>query len=298
LSISEITHIALPPRRVPFLVRCSVLFGGVLNQMGWFFFGFGLIFVWVFGFNSDVTSFFYFLKKVEITRGVITASSKTGASEGGSNTSQGTPIYENYYTFSTPDGRDCQGVSYATGRQLQVGRSITIEYAKGNPSVSRIKGMRRAIFGPFGLISFFFPVVGFFVIYAGLKKGFKASRLLKHGRIGVGKLKSKVSTNTKINEQRVYQLTFEFSPDEGGTYDVVSKTHLVDALEDDELEKLLYDPYNPSYAVMFDSLPGSPRINELGSIGTRSVLRSMVFLVIPLASILGHGIYIYLKYFY
>jgi hypothetical protein len=266
--------------------------------MGWFFFGFGLIFVWVFGLNSDVTSFFYFLRTVETTRGVITASSKTGASEGGSDTSQGTPIYANYYTFSASDGRDYQGVSYATGRQLQVNRSITIEYIKGNPSISRIKGMRRAIFGPFGLISFIFPIIGFFVIYDGLKKGFKASRLLKHGRIGVGKLKSKIPTNTKINEQRVYRLTFEFSPDEGGTYDVVSKTHLVDALEDDEQEKLLYDSYKPSYAVMFDSLPGSPRIDELGGIRTRSVLRSMVYLVIPLATIISHGIYIYLKYFY
>jgi hypothetical protein len=297
MSISEITHITLPPRRVPFLVRCSVLFGGVLNQMGWLFFGFGLIFVWVFGLNSDVTSFLYFLGERETIRGTIISTGRPVASEGGSDTSEGTPIYANYYAFTTPDGKQYQGISYATGRKLQVGRLVAIEYTKGNPAISRIKGMRRAIFGPFGLISFIFPVIGFFVIYAGLKKGLKASRLLKHGRIGVGKLKSKIPTNTRINEQRVYKLTFEFSPDEGGTYDVVSKTHLVDALENDEQEKLLYDPYKPSYAVMFDNLPGSPRIDELGNIRARSILRSLAFLVIPLATIIGHGLYLYLKYF-
>jgi hypothetical protein len=298
MSISEITHITLPPRRVPFLVRCSVLFGGVINQMGWLFFGFGLIFFWAFGLNSDVTSFLYFLGERETVRGTIISAGRPVASEGGSDTSEGTPIYANYYAFRTPDGRQYQGVSYATGRQLQEGSSALVEYCKNNPSISRIKGMRRAIFGPFGLISVLFPLVGFFIIYAGLKKGFKASRLLKHGRIGLGKLKSKVPTNTRINEQRVYQLTFEYSPDEGGTYEVVTKTHLVDALEDDEQEKLLYDPYKPSYAVMFDNLPGSPRIDELGNIRARSMLRSLAFLVIPLVTIIGHGIYIYLKYFY
>ena len=35
---------SLPPRDVPLTVRLQVLFGGFLNQFGWLFFGFGMVF--------------------------------------------------------------------------------------------------------------------------------------------------------------------------------------------------------------------------------------------------------------
>ena len=45
--------LAQPPRHVPWLVRSQVLFGGFASQFGWLFFGFGFIFVWIFGLNAD-----------------------------------------------------------------------------------------------------------------------------------------------------------------------------------------------------------------------------------------------------
>jgi hypothetical protein len=72
-------------------------------------------------------------------------------------------------------------------------------------------------------------------------------------------------------------------------------------LEDETAEPLLYEPMNPSYALMLDDLPGGPRVDEDGYIKTKSpiftVIRAIVSLTIPAAVIIGHGTYIYLKFF-
>jgi hypothetical protein len=56
----NLLNLAAPPRPVPLSVRVVILFGGFMNQFGWLFVGFGLIFVWVFTLRADVTSWFYF----------------------------------------------------------------------------------------------------------------------------------------------------------------------------------------------------------------------------------------------
>ena len=63
------------------------------------------------------------------------------------------------------------------------------------------------------------------------------------------------ATNTKINKQTVYKLFFEFTANDGKTYQVVAKTHKTHRLLDEELEALVYDPANPSNAVVLDALP-------------------------------------------
>src|ERR1043166_3390679 len=106
--------LAPPPREVSPLVRSQVLFGGFLNQFGWFFFGFGLIFFWVFALNSDLTSFYYFHGDLETVEGLVFDSHDTGFSVGGSKHRRGTPIYANYYSFTASNGQKYQSVSYGT----------------------------------------------------------------------------------------------------------------------------------------------------------------------------------------
>ena len=133
-------------------------------------------------------------------------------------------------------------------------------------------------------------------IIGGINKGIKANRLLALGEQTTGRLKSKEKTNTKVNKKPVYKLTFEFNTLEGMTYETMVKTHETGKLEDQTEEPLLYEPMRPSYAVMLDDLPGAPRIQENGNIQAGSVAITIMALIIPLATIIGHGIYIYLKY--
>jgi hypothetical protein len=149
--------------------------------------------------------------------------------------------------------------------------------------------------GAIGLIPFVFPLIGLVFIILGIRKGIKGNRLLAYGRLGTGRLKSKVGTSAKVNGQPVYKLTFEFVTPEGATYEAVAKTHQPEKLEDEATEPLLYDPVLPSYAAMLDDLPGSPRIDETGSIRAGSALSALLSLVVPAAGIVGHTGYICLK---
>jgi hypothetical protein len=286
-SMSGYYHydLALPPRQVPWLVRNQVLFGGFMPQFGWVFLGFGLIFVWIFGLNADLSGILFSLSERETAQGMVLRIEATNA------TINDTQVYGNTYSFRVESlETEYQGVSYSTGRQLEPGWPVTVEYIESDPNVSRIHGMRRAMFAwPVLCIVLLFPLIGLFFIVFGLKKGVKANRLLAQGKIALGALKSKEPTNIRVNERPVYKLVFEFIAADGGRYEIVSKTSLPDRLEDESEERLLYDPDNPAYAVMLDNLPGSPDIDELGRIRAGSFLRGMLPLLLPALTLLVHG---------
>jgi hypothetical protein len=147
------------------------------------------------------------------------------------------------------------------------------------------------------LVSLIFPLIGAILIANGLRMGIKANRLLAYGKTAAGKLTSKVGTNVQINEKTVYKLTFEFTAEDGYSYEVIAKSHTPEKLEDEAQEPLLYDADDPNYAVMLDSLPGSPRVDERGNIRTASPVQALLSLVLPLVTIIGHGTYACMRFF-
>ena len=132
-------------------------------------------------------------------------------------------------------------------------------------------------------------------MWAGFRRGRKAVRLLVSGHQASGVLKSKEATSTQINKRTVYKLTFEFTDDVGQTHEAVAKTHEPEHLQDDDQEPLVYDPLRPAYATMLDHLPGAPRVDEMGQIQTQSPTTSFLVLVVPLLSIIGHGVYLWYR---
>jgi len=278
--------LVLPPRHVPWSVRTRLLFGGGTNQFGWMWLAFSMIFVWLFGLQTDFSAAVFALDTVETTRGVVTAVEPTSASV------NETPVYANYYTYRIERlEAEHEGVSYTTGHEFQTGQEVTVEYLKRYPIMSRIEDTRRGEFDfwiiPFLLI---FPLVGVGVVGFGLKNGIKANGLLANGKVGLGQLVSKEATNTTVNDRRVYKLTFEFTADDGQPYEVVNKTTATHLLEDDAQERLLYNPYNPRYAVMLDNLPGSPDIDELGRIQASSAVSTFLTLLFPVLFITVNGL--------
>ncbi|UCG49609.1 MAG: DUF3592 domain-containing protein [Phycisphaerales bacterium] len=286
-----------PPRHVPLTVRVRLLFGGFRNQFGWILFGFGMVFVWGFALRADLTSWYLFRGRLETCEGTDTASKKTSFREGGSKRRRGTPVYANHYSFTDSAGAEHEGVSYKTGVRLNTGDKVTVEYLAARPEISRIKGMRRKPVGLWGLLVVLFPLVGACLVISGIRRGLRAGRLLRHGEQTTGRLKSKTATNTKVNNQRVYKLVFDFEGCDGVRYEASAKTHRPEKLEDERDEPLLYDPMYPSRAVMLDALPGSPRIDQSGSIRAGSPLSVVSCLFIPAATLIGHGVYVYLRFF-
>ncbi|NQT76408.1 MAG: DUF3592 domain-containing protein [Bacteroidetes bacterium] len=276
-------------RNIPVSTRCRILFGGFKNQFGWAFFGFGMIFFWGFAMNSDL-SFLYYTGEIIRVEGIATHSFEIDATEGN------VTVIENHYKFKTEDGLEFEGISYATGRSIQAGNTITIEYPEGKPQYSRIKGMRRQIFGAVALWVVLFSFVGLVFILLGLKRSIRALRLLKYGKLTKGKLISKVRTNTRVNGRIVYKLTFRFKDEIGHEFELREKTLTPHLLQNESEERLLYLRRKPAYAIMLDSLPSSVSINADGKIESSPFIRMIFVLFIPLLTLVGHGYYVVSTY--
>ncbi len=79
-------------------------------------------------------------------------------------------------------------------------------------------------------------------------------------------LVDKEATGAIVKDEPVYKLTFAFTSDDGREYHVAHKTHKTAVLEDNNEERLLYDPLQPEVALMVDTLPGLPDFDENGHI--------------------------------
>ena len=149
---------------------------------------------------------------------------KTSFSEGGSEHTDGTPIYAHRYHF-TYQGQSYEGVSYHLGARLRRTSTVTIEFPAGRPERSRIQGMRTAPFGWPALFVVVFPLIGAGFVLGTLWSGWNRVYLLKHGELRPGKLVDKQPTNTSINDQTVYKLTFEFETSLGQAAQTIVRTH-------------------------------------------------------------------------
>jgi hypothetical protein len=274
--------LALPPRAIPWLVRARVLFGGMLNQFGWIWLAFSMIFVVVFIGGSGLKAVFFSFAPTETAPGTVLRVEETNSSENDYS------IYAIHYIFRIDQReQDYYGVSYTTNpAAYSEGREVQVDYQTGTPANSRMQGARMSKFGLGVLFVLIFPLVGVFLLAGGLRLGIRGLRLLRMGTMAQGTLIRKESTSTRINEQMVYKLTFEFADRNGTRYQTSAKTHLTENLQDEDFERVLYDPANPHYAVLFDNLPGRPEVDALGRILPGSPLRSGLVMIFPALTLL------------
>lgn len=140
-----------------------------------------------------------------------------------------------------------------------------------------------------------FPVIGLAFIVAGLRKGLRGMRLLRHGMLAEGRFTGKRATNTRINKRTVWELTFEFTTASGRRATATARTHEPEALMDQTLEPLVYDPLDPSNAVMLDDLPGRPRLDQESVTRTDGLLSAPLLLGLPALTVLGHLVWTLLR---
>jgi len=261
-----------PPRQVPLSLRVVNTFNGIA-QIGWAIFGFSMIFFWTFAWNADF-SFINFREPLQRTAGRVTAVESTGASE-----NRRTITRHRYHYYV--DGDSYDGTSYTTGQELQNGDQVQIEYKAGDPSRSRIMGMRRGEFGPFVLFVVIFPLAGLGILVPSTRVGRKRTYLLRCGVLTTGVLKSKRATNVTVNNRRVFALTFEFTARDGRHFETEAKSSQPQKLEDEAQEPLLYDPDNPSIAYLLDDAPARPKMEMNGDLIGRP-LAAMASVILPI----------------
>jgi len=274
-----------PPRHVPLSLRVVNLFNG-FTQFGWVFFGFGMIFFWVFAGNADM-SWLTFRGPLARAVGRVTKVEDTNASQNGSR------IQANHYEFSVA-GTKVSGKSYGSGsNSVSTGDEVTIEYDEKHPERSRIEGDRLGMFSGWLLFVTIFPLVGVAIIIPSFLSGMKRNRLLRDGILTTGRYKSRRQTNVRINDRPVWELTFEFTARDGRHMECQARTTDTSSLRDEAEEPLLYDPENPERAYMLDEAPSRPKVLN-GELQGRMV-PAMLSLIIPGISIIGHGLVLWLK---
>ena len=135
-----------------------------------------------------------------------------------------------------------------------------------------------------------FPAVGLTMMTVGVRKGLRGLRLLTHGIPAQGRFVGQTATNVQINDTPVMAMTFEFKTVDGRTARCVAKTHETRPLRDEAEEPLVYDPEDPSVAVLLDDLPGRPRIPEDGVVRSRDgTVWHLLF--VPVATLLMHTVW-------
>ncbi len=271
------------PRPVPPLLALAVLFGGLLQVMGWCFFGFGMIFVWVFVGNSDLVAQLLFRGPTVRAEATVTGTAETGSSEGE------VRIHEVRYSY-THDGLGYSGVAYTQEPEaFATGRTLELEVLRASPERSRVPGLRMKEFGAGALFTLLFPGIGLGLALAGLPRSLRVLRLLRLGTATTGRLVDRQRTGGSVNEKPIYRAIFEFRDLRGMVRLAEAKTHLVERLADEAEERLLYDPDAPGVAVMLDDLPAKTVIRPDGNLAVRDPFATFFLVLLPLSMIGLHA---------
>lgn len=248
-----------------------------MNQFGWAFFAFSLIFVWIFALDVLVSDL-QFSGSLTPGQAVIQTVQATSAKENKSR------VYAHVFAFQH-NGQTYKAQSFATGQELPIGTQVPIEFKAESPSQARITqaGFRASTFGHLVLFVLLFPLAGLLLIGQGLLKGLKIWKLLGHGALIQVPLSEKQDTGTavKINGQTfpVYKLIFKYTV-QGQPFETQLNTHEVDRLLDQPEENLLYLPANPNVAFPLDAIPGHFSL-EAGGFVCQHPAKSALLLLLP-----------------
>ena len=262
-------------RSVPSSTRLVVMFGGGLQQLGWFLLLFSTPFFWLFVPLKDIVALPLTFGPMQVANGVIETSERGGASEGD------VEVHVMTYTFYDQDEVQHLGKGYATGWSQPAGSEVSVEYPAGFPGLSRIDGMRRSTFGYAATFVIIFPLVGLGFVWFGIRRGRQWNRLLRNGELALGRLIGKTATNTTVNDRPVYRLRFEYVTERGQQAYIEARTSLTERLEDEEEEILLYDPRSPDQGVLLDQLPGAVAMDAEGRITEGAPVRGLAVFVLP-----------------
>lgn len=276
-------------RDIPFKIKILSLFQGFSSQFGWLFFGFGMIFVWFFAFNADLSSIFP-EKYSSKSTGYVIDSIPTSMSENNRR------IFKITFRFRDNHGEEHISSSFSK-ISIPYNKNVRVIYNSENPKKSKIMGARTKPFGPLVLFVLIFPITGLIFIVFSIKHGFKINRLLRYGAVATGILQNMKSTNTRINNQTVYKFTFLFKDRSGQEHVLTQRTHLRHLLTNSKEKRLLYLPGLPEYGVMMDTIPGNIRINFNGRIEFEIKKPFFALFIAPIIAIVSNIIFIYIRFF-
>lgn len=278
-----------PPRAIEAALRRRLLFGNALCVSGWGLYVGGILFALLFFvvFQFDPT-FHRFWGELETANGRVTKTEQTHISNKRGTTHHYFHRYS--FEFTGPGGARYSGHSVAEGASLRVGDPVVIEFPRGDPSLSRIRGMSRSVGGAAFAFFLLGPLAGLGLVVGGYFYGRSRLRLLRDGLPARGTLVDKRRLKDDKGRSKGFRMVFSFRDQHGQPRQVTVDTQNAADLEDDPTELLFYDPDRPERATLFDALPGHPRVDDAGGLALATSSSSSGYLWVTLAVLGATGL--------
>lgn len=268
-------------RFIPGSTRFAVSFGGLFQIIGWMGLGPGFALAWVVGSRID-HAFVTFTGPIATARGTVSSVEETSISQGKRRGQQRRPIVAYGFDFKDATGAVHNGVSYQSGKKLQIGDSVEIEYLEENPGRSRIRGFRMAHFGPEMFVIYIIPAIALVLLCIGRRKSTKALLLLEEGNLAMATVTAATATVMKYNGKYVYRRTLQFTTEDAGTVSASDNTHIAARYAIGHSEAILYQPANPASIVSVIDIPGlSGGMTRLDEIPPQPAWR-IIMIALPL----------------
>lgn len=312
MGVPNIENLKPAPRKIPFRLKLQLIFDRGVVQIMWIFSCAFFVSFWLFSSDYDWNSLRYVATSTEYSQGEVYHSYFVGNKLGKksikySNDNLAISIYANYYKFSR-NNIIYKGISYSS-YFIKNGTLVTIEYPQGSPEISKIKGLKNTILEDSDIRRPWIMLIGFILAFIILIYNIRVSlnwmKLLENGIVGYGKLEEDKDLagisqlpgifRGKNESVQFYPLVFRYQGLNRLTYKVKIVTTEPELLQDEELEQLIYDPNNPSNAVLLDAIPGGIVVDSDGNICPNNISVAFYFLVIPLATTMT-ATYVILKY--
>lgn len=272
----------IPPRHIDWFTKLILVCSDSASQAGWALLAIGSIIFW----NTVVSSEakFWLQDKTinwQEKAGIVLNVDSTRRLE------NRIPVWRYEHSVSV-EGKRFKGESYSVGKKFGGGQIAFIRYSPEDPSINHIIGLRRSPFSWRVNLLLVIPLLGLFLAFASVSYNIKVIRLLQMGEFTRGKLVSKLFTKKSVKkgglDRPVYLYRFEFTHD-GAIFLASCMTHRIDLVEDEESEIILYDKYNPSFNLVYDSVPNVPKIDMDGHLKAASNQES-VYLFLPLFTLI------------
>ncbi|MDO4550131.1 MAG: hypothetical protein Q4C96_02630 [Planctomycetia bacterium] len=251
-----------PPRQISPLVFLWLLCTDTVPIIfGWFFACFGMIFVCVVTANINWQEFSPFARWEKSGTAVLISSESTNLSMNDAK------IYKHTLEKIDATGQKHTGECFSsTDMSPRVGEEMEVECLKGTETY-RIPGTSLGKMGSIRtsfLILIFvliFPIVGMCFLLSQIRKGVRNWWLIKYGEVAKGLVTDVSPTGTRINEQPVMQVTYEYYV-RGEKFLGTMASMNIDRLTDGKCEVLFVNTEKPKNIFVLDFFPKGIRVEE------------------------------------
>lgn len=236
-------------RKIPSLFWFKLFASGSGVEIGWFFFGLSITFVWGIKAHLSVYEMIAFQFAKEVTNGVLVEIKESNV------TVDDTKIMKVHFRYEVA-GNMYEGHSYLP-YSPKPQTPLTIEYLAASPRHARIEGGSFSPAGYSGNWVLLFPGLSLLPLLIHLIRMLRRYSVMKRGLVAPAKLVRAEDTGWEVNDSALMRCRFVFSDSAGREHVHFRRLQLIILRQNADDWYIVYLPNKPSVAFLVVDLPGA-----------------------------------------